>query len=150
MNVHINDYNFLMSLMPEIEIYNTIIQFIDKKETLNNFLTAFPVLKLLCKFDKNCFHIGTFNFYNKSSITFTDKVKYYSYFDCIINVYECINRKSFNNTRNNIKYPFLLIHKNKLYLNDNDVKHYKIRSVGILKYRYVNDFIYMIKKHKNI
>ena len=85
MNVHINDYNFLISLMPEIEIYNTIIQYIDNKETVDNFLIAFPVLKLFCKHDNYIYINEHINVYESNNINF-GSIKDKSYLLIVKNV----------------------------------------------------------------
>lgn len=68
MDRHLKDYNFLVTLMPEINIWNQILSLVDIS-TLNNFLVGFPVMKLFYNFTSSPRYIGT--------LTVTTKMKFY-------------------------------------------------------------------------
>ena len=52
MNQYTDDYNFLIKLMPEIEMWQILTNFMDIN-TLTNFLLAFPVINLHCTYYDN-------------------------------------------------------------------------------------------------
>ena len=150
MNAHVNDYNFLMSTMPEIEIYNTIIQSIDTKETFDNFFDAFPVLKLFCKYTNfNYVYIGTFDVKSNYAVLFNYEYRPPTYIWCNehMNVFECNKFYSFTIVNNS-----LLINEDNLYMISSLNEIIKIISFYTQRsgFQPSKNFIDMIRKHKYI
>ena len=128
MNSHISDYNYLMNLMQEIEMWNILLSLLDA-ETFDNFFKAFPILKLYCDYSTNYNYFGSLTisegFLEFTSITGLDHINMKN---CTIPIYE--NKINSNMSRLEINTKtFLLLKKNLIYLISN--KKNILRSIQI-------------------
>lgn len=163
MDNHFKDYNKLLEVINEIEVWKKIIKYMDNI-TLNKFLNTFPVMRLF----------GDFNFINKpeSIGTFTfNKTLVVDFFDCDdqgrtkmyfsaddykkFNIYEMRDWRD-KTLLSWIDRGHLILTNNGLCLYNRNIDYsprfIKKIMVDIEPYKSINaiDLVKLIRKYKNI